>query len=70
MRVFPDEWDPETILLEITQIWMRCYEVYGMLKTHDLKMHQRTNMKGNKEKFVVLNAESKLINMKETSIFF
>ena len=62
-----EEWDVQTSIirykndLEIVSL----AEMYGMLKTHDIELHQRKNRKSNKVKQVALKIDSKPTVVKE-----
>lgn len=61
MRGLPEEWDTQTSIIR-QQYYLDTVsldEVYGMLKTHDLEIQQRKNMKNSKAKSVALNTEVK-----------
>ena len=61
MRALPEEWDRKTTIIRdnINLDDVSLDEIYGRLKTHDLKIQQRKNKKSTRTKFVDLNAKEK-----------
>ncbi|KAK1397404.1 hypothetical protein POM88_007267 [Heracleum sosnowskyi] len=61
LRALPEEWDPQTSIIrhQYDLNTVSLDEVYGMLRTHDLKVQQRKNKKSSKAKTIALNVEAK-----------
>ncbi|KAK1397946.1 hypothetical protein POM88_007809 [Heracleum sosnowskyi] len=61
LRALPEEWDTQTSIIrhQYDLNTMSLDEVFGMLRTHDLEVQQRKNMKSSKAKSIALKAEAK-----------
>ena len=61
MRALTEEWDLKTTIIrdDISMDGVSLDKIYGRLRTHDLEIQQRKNMKSTKTKFVALNSKSK-----------
>ncbi|XP_074323489.1 uncharacterized protein LOC141660404 [Apium graveolens] len=60
LRALPEYWDTQASIIRQHHDLdlLTLDEVYGMLKTHDLEIHQRKNKKSQKMKVVALNTET------------
>ena len=67
LRSLLEEWDVQTSIIRYGNDLetVSLDKLYGMLKTHDMELHQRKNRKSNKVKQVALKIDSKPAAVKE-----